>query len=353
MSGLPASSSGTPAVRRPLGILRRAIREFSLHDYLVIGYAAALNVAALSAPTRSARAACLMMALPLFAWVASSVFLVRSGIVRHPFGAPLLYRLAIYGTVQLSYFLFANFLPLVNSSSLDQELYAIDLGLFGFEPALSMDSWVTAATTEWFAFFYFGYFFLLAVHVLGLLFFARHERILGEFCLGVLTIFCVGHIIYMLVPGWGPYRVMADEFQHVFPDGAWVDMVMATVASGGAQKDIFPSLHTAAPTFIALFSYRNRHVFPFRYSWVLVVPFTANIIVATMFLRWHYIIDVVAGLALATTAFAVSVWGTDWELARRRGAGLSRNWPEFFPATARPSDPPARMSRELTRPHFS
>lgn len=353
MSGLPVSGPDAPPASRRSGVFRRAIHELSLHDYLVIGYAFALNVAALSAPTGAARTACLAMAAPLFVWVTCSVFLVRSRIVRHPFAAPLIYRLGIYGTVQLSYFLFANFLPLINSSSLDRELYRLDLGLFGFEPALVMDRWVTPTTTEWFAFFYFGYFFLLAVHVLGLLFFARHQRILGEFCLGVLTVFCVGHIVYILVPGWGPYKVMAHEFRHAFPDGAWVDMVMATVASGGAQKDIFPSIHTAAPTFIALFSYRNRHVFPFRYSWVLVVPFTANIIVATMFLRWHYIIDVVAGLTLATTAFAVSVWGTSWELARRRGAGLSRNWPEFFPSAARPSEPPARMSRELTRPRFS
>jgi hypothetical protein len=246
-----------------------------------------------------------------------------------------LYRFAIYGTVQLSYFFLAALLPLVNTTTLDVGLYKLDLALFGFEPALVMDSIVTSATTEWFAFYYFGYFFLLAIHVIPILLFAKSTRVVSEFALGMVTVFCIGHLVYMLVPGYGPYHALSHEFKNALPSGMWRDMVMATVASGGAQLDIFPSLHTAAPTFITLFSFRNRDKVPFRYSWPLVGFFALNIMIATMFLRWHYVIDVVAGLALALFSFWVGVHFTKKEGVRREairkdGQHMSESWPRFF-----------------------
>jgi membrane-associated phospholipid phosphatase len=61
-----------------------------------------------------------------------------------------------------------------------------------------------------------------------------------------------------------------------------------------------------------------------------VVAFvTTNIVIATMFLRWHYVIDVVAGLLLAAVAVTTAAAITRWELARRAELGLTNNWPLF------------------------
>jgi membrane-associated phospholipid phosphatase len=203
------------------------------------------------------------------------------------------------------------------------------VALFGSEPAVTLDAVVTQTTTEWFAFFYFGYFFVLATHVLPILFLAREPRRLGEFTFGLVFLFSVGHTLYMLVPGFGPYRALAGEFHHALPEGLWLDIVMESVAEGGALKDIFPSLHTAAPTFILLYSFRHRQRAPYRYTWPLVAFFCVNIIIATMFLRWHWIVDVVAGLALAAVAQALSESVTRWEVDRRTAGNLAPTWPEF------------------------
>ncbi len=327
------------------GFLRRMVRDFAVHDWLVLTYLVVLNVAVLEAPAGAIRAQSLHRVAGLLAFLVITLVLVRGQVMKHDFAAPLLYRLAIYGTVQISYFFLGEILPLVNSSSLDIGLYHLDLHLFGVEPALALDHWITPVTTEWFAFFYFGYFFLLALHVIPILMFGKRERVLGDFALGMLIVFCLGHLIYMIVPGFGPHQAMADQFQHEFPHGMWLDTVMRTVAEGGAQKDIFPSLHTAAPTFIAMFSFRHRDKVPFRYTWPIVAFFALNIIGATMFLRWHYLIDVVAGLALSTTALFVSGWVTSWELKRRSTLGLGDNWPRFF--RSKPSDEDAKVPREV------
>jgi hypothetical protein len=301
----------------------------AIHDWVVLAYALVLNLAVALAPSGPVKDHCLLRVGTLLTLLVLMLVLVRGHLVKHGFFVAFFYRVILYGTVQISYFFFRELLPLINPRSLDGDLYHLGVTLFGAEPALALDAVVNQSSTEWFAFFYFGYFFVLATHVLPILFLSRDERTMSEFCFGMVFMFCVGHILYMLVPGYGPYRAVASDFQNALPEGLWRDVVMQTVAEGGAQKDIFPSLHTAAPTFIALYSFRHRALPPFRYTWPIVTFFAANIIVATMFLRWHWIVDVVAGLTLATAAQVVSALATTHELERRKRLALEPAWPKF------------------------
>jgi hypothetical protein len=274
----------------------------------------------------------------LLALFLAGVIAVRLRALRGPFWAPLVYRFAVYGSVQFSYFFLRDLLPIVNPTrSLDAELYALDLALFGYEPAVLMEAWVTPFLTEWFSFFYFSYFCLLAFHIFPVLTLARNQQLLGEFCFSMLWLFCAGHILYMMVPGYGPVISLSEHFSSELPSGLWYDMVMGTVSSAGAQMDIFPSLHTAAPVFFTLFSYRHRDTFPFRFTWPILFFFSINIIIATMYLRWHWVIDIVAGVLHAAAALALARIFTDRELTRRRALQLTASWP-LFRATRQPCD---------------
>jgi membrane-associated phospholipid phosphatase len=317
---------------------RRTIRELAVQDWLVLGYLLGLTFAVAIAEPAADRTYCLERSSALFAVAATCLVLVRGGLVRDRFFAPLGYRLAIFGTVQTSYFLLRRLLPVVNHGSLDAELLAIDAKWLHFEPAVWLDRFVTPATTEWFAFFYFGYFFLLAAHVLPFVLGSRRTKLLAEFSFGMLFVFSVAHTLYMFVPGYGPYHYLAGHFEHELPSGTWMNAVWSAVSSGGAQKDIFPSLHTAAPTFIAIFSFRHRDEVPFKYSWPLTAFFAANIVVATMFLRWHYLIDVVAGLVLANVGALVAARVARSEDVRRAAEGLSPVWNTFFARTGAAPD---------------
>jgi hypothetical protein len=308
---------------------RSTLRSFAVADLLVLAYLLELNVAVLVAPANPLKSQCLAQVIGLLVTYLVCLSLVRTGALRRSFWSALLYRIGIYGTVQSSYFFFKHLLPVVNPGSLDHRLFALDHLLFGFEPAVWADQFVSPATTEWFAFFYFCYFFLLAAHIFPIVFGARDQLLLGEFMLGMLIIVCIGHTGYILVPGFGPYRAMPEMFHHELPSGLWMDLVWSTVRSGGAMKDIFPSLHTAGPCFIAMFSFRNRDRLPFRFTWPLITFFAANIIGATMFLRWHYVIDVFAGFTLATVAALLAPRVTRWELERRRAHELRDLVPLF------------------------
>jgi hypothetical protein len=302
------------------------LREMAIHDWVVLVYLTILTITVGLSAASPAQDRCLGHVTSMLAFCLAVLALIRGGLLKGGIVAPLLYRLAVYGTVQISYFELRELLPVVNPNSLDAELSYIDEHLLHFEPSLFLDRFVTPTVTEWFAFFYFGYFALLAVHVLPMVFFSRRVRLTAEFALGMITVYAVAHTVYMLVPGYGPVRFLADRYQHTLPPGFWLDAVLNAVQSGGAQKDIFPSLHTAGPVFLSLFSFRHRDKIPFKYTWPFVAFFSANIVIATMFLRWHYLIDVLAGIAVSSGAFLLSGVISRREIDHREQNGLQPVW---------------------------
>lgn len=300
---------------------RRIVRTFAVQDALLGGYLTTLAIAVAFGNGHDKRGAALRVAIDLGLW-ALSVFLTRGGILKEgSIASGLVYRAGTFLAVFLSYFHLREIIPAVTSHERDAQLLALDLSVFGVEPSVAWDRFVTPQTTEWFAFFYFLYFFLLTAHVVPMFFAARNTQRLAHFALGLFMVFCFGHLGYLLVSGWGPYHLLEGKFAHALDGGLFYRLVMATVAAGGAQRDIFPSLHTAAPTFFALFAWQNRGALPWRYTWLPMAFIASQIIGATMFLRWHYLIDVVAGLTLAFTAafgaHAIVVREGAWR--RRRG----------------------------------
>jgi membrane-associated phospholipid phosphatase len=310
----------------PVAWLLGLVRELALQDWLVASYLAVLFAAVITSDDSPARDGCLVHTGLLLGSCITVLVVVRGGVIKDGFFAPLAYRLAVFLTVHLSYFEMRTLLPLVSPYSLDEQLFKFDVEILHFEPALWMDRFITPFTAEWFAFFYLGYFAVLIVHVIPMVFFSRRAALFAEFSMGMLLIYTVAHTLYMVVPGFGPVRYLADWFQHDLPDGFWVRSVLDTVASGGAQKDIFPSLHTGAPVLLSLFSFRHRDKMPFKYTWPFLAFFAVNIVIATMFLRWHYFIDVIVGVALAISAHLFAGYIAPIEVEQRAASGRQPIW---------------------------
>lgn len=304
--------------------MRRCLREFAVQDWVVLAYLSILVVCVTTGqgPRWSTAVACTSIDLALFV---AMLVLVRGAIVRGPVAA-LVYRAGIFVAMFGSFVHLQYTLPTARAVVVDADLHALDLRVLGFEPAVVFDRYVTPATTEWFSFFYFGYFFIIAAHVFPMLLTVQPPRILAEFALGFLALFCIGHVLYIVVPGHGPYQYL--HFEHELTGPVWWRAVRSTVDSVdiSARTDIFPSLHTAAPTYLALFSLRHRRLTPFRFTWLPLTVVTSQIILSTMYLRWHYAIDVAAGLILATTVAVVAPQIVAWEQRRRRTPVWTMPW---------------------------
>ena len=315
------------------------LRNFASQDWLLVGYLTALLVA-LAFGKGQGRDSCMLHVSADLGFYLFVIALIRGPVLRWGTTASsLIYRTAVIGALLSSFFQLREILPAVSPWTDDAHIFAFDLRVFGVEPSVWLDQYVTPKTTEWFAFFYFLYFLILSVHVLPLVYWQRDTQLLARFATGMLLIFCTAHLVYMIVPGFGPYWYLKGTFHHELQGGSFWRLVREAVEAGGAQKDIFPSLHTAVPTYFAIFSFRHRRLSPFKFWWPVIAFLATQIIIATMFLRWHYLIDVVAGVVFAATGSLLGHAIADWERAKRERLGLQPVWtPLVYPWTRATDD---------------
>ena len=82
-------------------------------------------------------------------------------------------------------------------------------------------------------------------------------------------------------------------------------------------------MHTAGSVWFALFAlHRARLDRRWRIPAALAAFTAANIVVSTVVLRWHYVVDVLAGITLASTVAFAAARIAPWEEARRKRLGL-------------------------------
>ena len=206
------------------------------------------------------------------------------------------YRIGLTALVFAGYPMMGVLLPSLGLELRDAQLLGLDEVLFGRTVAHGLQPWVTPRSVEWFAFFYFSYYWLLPLF--GLFHMVSRASVrLTEFATAVSIVTCVAYVLYTLVPAVGPH--VGYPFEVALEGGFWWRQVWRVVDAAGAQIDIFPSLHTAFPTLFALHAWRHRGERVFRYAWLPLAFLAANITIATVFLRWHYGVDTLAGLLLA------------------------------------------------------
>lgn len=123
----------------------------------------------------------------------------------------------------------------------------------------------------------------------------RRQPEAANFFNGLLCLYVLGFIGYFTLPAAGPaFYSLPDQGA----SGPIARGVIAVVKDGVTGMDVFPSLHTAITLYINVFLWRNGY----RRTALALLPITLGIMLATIFLRYHYGIDVLAGLLLAAWA---------------------------------------------------
>jgi hypothetical protein len=295
--------------------LGRTLQNLAFQDWVALAFHVYMTTRVLLAPPSPEAEVALRFSLALLSVTAVTALLTRGALLPAGRARALLYRLGIFLPLILSYFELRFLLPALDPHLLDPELWAIDRALLGTTPAVWMAQFNERPIVEWFAFFYYSYFYVLASVLLPSAFFDRGRRLASLFA-GTMLVCALGHVIYTLVPGLGPYAEV--DFEEPLRGGFFLGLVVSTVDRAGAMLDIFPSLHTAYPTFFAIFAFAERHRAPYKYVWPVLAFVALNIVIATMFLRWHWAIDVVAGLALAGGSFFAGRVVADREAVRNR-----------------------------------
>lgn len=219
----------------------------------------------------------------------------------------LFQRLAIVPIIFYIYMLSLELLPHVNPNDIDSTLIEIDRWLFGTDPTQWIYQFANPLLTEILQISYWLFFLLIFLNGIEL-HIKNKDMEFVRFASIVMFSFYLTYILYMIFPAVGPrftlhdFSAISTELPGLFFTETIRDQINAGAGLVGnfsdpaaeVNRDCMPSGHTAL-TIINIylaFVYSSR----FRY---LIAIIGIGIIVSTVYLRYHYVIDILAGILTA------------------------------------------------------
>jgi len=198
--------------------------------------------------------------------------------------------------IPITYKELSYLIPLVHPRDYDDVLAAIDYRFLGVYPTVWIERFTWPPLTEVLQFTYSTYYFLPIVLGVALWRSGRFEDF--HFWVFIVALgFYVSYIGYIAVPAIGPRFLPAIVQAQTFPlTGVWLFGSVRELLdrAEGVTRDCFPSGHTELTLLVLIYARAlHRRVF-----WCLL-PLGVGIILSTVYLRYHYVIDVVAGVLIA------------------------------------------------------
>jgi membrane-associated phospholipid phosphatase len=207
----------------------------------------------------------------------------------------------------------------VSPVDMDAFLINIDYWIFGVHPTVWFEQLTFPLLTEILQWIYTTFYFLPLV--MGYILYKKDDLSHFHFFVFLMVYgFYISYIGYFIVPAIGPRFTLTN--MQTFPlEGVWLfgSIQHALNTLENIQRDAFPSGHTEV-TLLIMF-YARRHA-P-RYFLVLTVIGT-GLILSTVYLRYHYVIDVIAGILLA-----IAVWYSAPYLYRKISGAKSLKFNSF------------------------
>ena len=173
----------------------------------------------------------------------------------------------------------------------DTTLLRVDRRLFGETPSVAWQTgahpWLTDAMSACYAFYH------VYLHgMLILLLFTRSVVAVKQFGDFLYAGFAVGFVGYLLVPALGPGPAFPSLYAHPLAGGATTGLNAWLVGKGAALYGTFPSLHVLITTVLLDHDWRWCR----RRFWWVLGP-SVGLLASTLYLRYHYAVDLLAGFA--------------------------------------------------------
>lgn len=224
--------------------------------------------------------------------------------------------LAVFYLSYVSYRNLKGALPFARPDVVDYQLLELDrLMAFGFDPAVVLHAVLgTGVVAYVLSGVYLVYLGFVPLSLAAALVWGRSARTGSWYVTALCLNWLLGAATYYLVPSLGPVFVRPDLYADLPPTGVAAmqenlaaarlavldDPIGADTIAGVAG---FASLHVSVVFTAAIVAHRLG--LPRLLRWSLWV-FLGATMLATAYFGWHYLVDVVAGLALGAVAAAVA-----------------------------------------------
>jgi membrane-associated phospholipid phosphatase len=193
----------------------------------------------------------------------------------------------------------------LNPRDWDPAIIAVERATGGLRLLQWVQTWATRPLDELGKILWVSYYFLALLPGIPL-----YRRADGAAFREAKLAFVVGYLLsflgYLFMPALGPLHFkdalgLVDPTTGVFVAGTLKKVV--TALHGTTARYAFPSGH-ALTTAVVIWALVRHRVTPLAWG---AVPWCAGVILSTLYLRYHYLSDVVVGLALSVVACAVAV----------------------------------------------
>jgi membrane-associated phospholipid phosphatase len=293
-------------------MIERGVRDarrfaFEPVDLLTSGFAAALEIAGLlRRDVLQEKSAVLRMAAIALIPIAGAWWRAR-GVKRWSL-AQLVIDFQIIVCVVLIFDGLGPLIVAVNPHDQDAALIALDRTLFGVDPTVFLEGHATPLVSDVLTICYALYYFHPII-LAGLIWAddkrkgrLGDDRDFRRFGFTVVFVFFVSYLGYFVVPATGPrFNV---QHQGPLPRGAVSAAIDQTLDKLEKNKrDCFPSGHTMIVLTVLIEAWRRS-----RKTFLGFLPFAIGLLAATVYCRYHYVVDVLAGTLLTPVCVALAWW---------------------------------------------
>jgi len=201
----------------------------------------------------------------------------------------------------------------------DRTVLAAEQAVFGLQPTLWLERFISAPLTEWMMFSYVIY---LAVYpgVAAFVFFKHGERALEDYLFALAFVNLACDLGFILFPVAGPVFYMPEAYTVPQTGGLFTYLGYFIRAHAHEAGGSIPSPHCSVATIMWVMSYRYV-----RWLFWLLAPVILSLYVSTVYCRYHYITDSIAGILLGIIVILagpsiVRAWNRRAERRGRKGA---------------------------------
>ncbi len=197
--------------------------------------------------------------------------------------------------VILTYEMLRAVVPVCFDGTIDGWLRDVDRTVFGDDLGVLLLGIVSEPLTAVMSLFY-ALYYVMPVSA-AVWWYRRNRTAFRELMVGEVGSLFIGHLGYLFLPAVGPYAFIPETaFQGTLPGDFTGAAIQSLIEFQGSvfPRDAFPSLHTANAVTILLVGWRHGRSVVAVYA----LP-VAGLAAATVYLRFHYAVDVAAGIALA------------------------------------------------------
>jgi membrane-associated phospholipid phosphatase len=212
------------------------------------------------------------------------------------------------GLIPILFNSLADVIPYLHSTGWDSRLIEADRLVFGVDPTVWLERFLHSAAVDVLQLAYTSYYFLPIILAL-VLYQNRDRRGFDETAFGVILGFFVSYCGYLLFPAVGPRYTLAHLQSQPIVGSPKIETIRKSIDQLEKNKwDAFPSGHTAV---VLLVLYYARRYTP--RAFVVYLPVVVALIASTVYLRYHYVVDVVAGsllvpMVLPGASLSMRIW---------------------------------------------